>query len=189
MISWPRKDLNDHKIWIGRWSSQHNTGAVFCIHTENNSIERKCETRSLVWTEIIFGVLCKYYPSDLGFLFDKTCRFCDVEDDPSHRREAQKVIFLSPFELACREHGRERILSLLASLLYHQTRRDVNFTKKALIRLASSHGKDGIEPIFFLIQQEPLFFHQQPKNSNCASMEQDIIEPRIIVRIDEQEAP
>lgn len=103
--------------------------------------------KSLDGAEFLFGVLIRYYPYDLGFLFDKTTRGEST----------------SAFEIACREFGRDPILSILNDCLNKQMNRDPNFTQKALIRMGSTHA-DRSEAIFFLIRNSPMIVHQQSRS-------------------------
>ena len=132
------------------------------------------EPNGLEWIEILFGLLFKHYPCDLGLIFDKSDPSDELEGHSSHRGEQYRML-VSPFELACREYGTEKVLSIVNVLLHQAMQRDIHFTQKALIRLCSTRGKDGIQPIFLLLQRDPSVF--QPRTSNCEPVEHDGGEP------------
>ncbi len=102
------------------------------------------DTKSLEGAKMLFGVLMRYYPYDLGFLFDKTTR----EESTS------------AFEIACCEFGWNPILSILNNCVNRQIQLDPHFTQKALVRMGSSHA-DRSEAIYFLIRNSPIIVHQQ----------------------------
>lgn len=130
------------------------------------------KTRSLANTCMLFDLLLKYYPDELGFLFDKplivdkvyTKRCCRA-----NRFSTVRCYWKSSFQLACQYHGEKKALSIVDALVHQQVQKDPDYIRKVLYRAVSRSSSSfcergalvtNVDQIFFLIQRDPTVFHQ-----------------------------
>jgi hypothetical protein len=150
-------------------------------------------TTGLDGAKTLFGLAMKYYPNELGFLFDTTY-VVDGEKKPSSfrrlhgkKKTMKKLVskrklvvaaagaedepttngfVTSLFEFACDAYGREKVLSIVNELVHQQMQKDANFTKKAVIRAATCNREESAETIFLLMQTDPSLFFVLLQQSN-----------------------
>lgn len=89
--------------------------------------------RSLPEIYNFFGLLMKYFPEELGFIFGKPLFFDKTY--PKWCRHHRISYWTSCFEFACKDHGGEKALSIVDDLVHEQVQKDANFTRKALYRV------------------------------------------------------
>lgn len=162
------------------------------------------DNNDLTGLRMLFELSMKYYPAELGFLFD-TIYSVDNDKKPSSFRKKMKRKHskkrgldeggsnhsqtggggnengsdhfqdtkvtinegnsTSLFQFACDTHGKEVVQGIVDDLFYVQMKKDVGFTRRALLRAATApcdndtetEGGDvgGAEVIFFLMQRDP----------------------------------
>jgi hypothetical protein len=143
---------------------------------------------------MLFELSMKYYPAELGFLFDtiysvddgkkpsicrkkKPSKKRSLDEGSNHSRgggdnDNHVLDFensTSLFQFACDTHGKKVVQGIVDDLLYFQMTKDVNFTRKALLRAATASCESETEGaggsakvIFLLMKRDPTLFRLVP---------------------------